>query len=99
VCYWKCSHCPSAAVNPGTALLGVFNCEYAASEWGRRVARDVCAELHGIFGPRLLGFEGADALAEYVLQVASGTGRNKNSMLQDVEAGRPTEVDYLNGYV
>ena len=32
-------------------------------------------------------------------QVASGTGKNKNSMLQDVQAGRPTEISYLNGYV
>jgi 2-dehydropantoate 2-reductase len=27
------------------------------------------------------------------------TGKNKNSMLQDVLSSRPTEVDYLNGYV
>ncbi|KAG1678319.1 hypothetical protein FOA52_013940 [Chlamydomonas sp. UWO 241] len=89
----------NCAVNAGTALLGVFNCEYTQSAWGRRLVHDVCVELFGIFGPQLLGFERADELAEYVLQVASGTGRNKNSMLQDVEAGRPTEVDYLNGYV
>ena len=34
-----------------------------------------------------------------MMQVASGTGKNKNSMLQDVLSSRPTEVDFLNGYI
>jgi ketopantoate reductase len=38
-------------------------------------------------------------LEDYVLGVMSATRDNVSSMLQDVEAGRTTEVRYLNGYV
>ncbi|EFJ44826.1 hypothetical protein VOLCADRAFT_121250 [Volvox carteri f. nagariensis] len=39
------------------------------------------------------------ALYDWVLGVATATAGNRSSMLQDVTAGRPTEVDYLSGWV
>ncbi len=41
----------------------------------------------------------AEALYNWVAGVAAATARNKSSMLQDVLACRPTEVDYLVGHV
>ncbi|GIL72600.1 hypothetical protein Vretifemale_2942 [Volvox reticuliferus] len=39
------------------------------------------------------------ALYDWVLAVAVATAKNRSSMLQDIVAGRPTELDYLSGWV
>lgn len=36
---------------------------------------------------------------DYVHQVASSTAHNRSSMLRDVEQRRPTEIDFINGYI
>jgi 2-dehydropantoate 2-reductase len=53
---------------------------------GEAVARAMSIELHG--DPRHMVHKGADA-----------PGKHRASMLQDVLAGRPTEVDFMNGAI
>jgi 2-dehydropantoate 2-reductase len=58
-----------------------------AAEEARRVA-----ELEGVvFAP--------EEIAEAVDRVTGKTAKNYSSMLQDVLAGRPTEVEFVNGFV
>jgi 2-dehydropantoate 2-reductase len=35
----------------------------------------------------------------YVQQVATATAQNRSSMLRDVERGRRTEIDFINGHI
>jgi 2-dehydropantoate 2-reductase len=58
----------------------------ALIEEGKCVARALGIELHG------------DPW-ELVMKGASAPGKHKSSMLQDVEAGRVTEVDFMNGAI
>ncbi len=58
----------------------------ALIEEGKRVARALGIELHG-------------EPWELVMKGANAPGKHKASMLQDVEAGRQTEVDFLNGAI
>lgn len=87
----------NASTNPVGALTGLhhgaatfyeptgelFN---ALIEEGIAVARAQGIELHG--DPR-----------ELVLQGAKAPGKHKASMLQDILAGRQTEVDFMNGAI
>lgn len=48
---------------------------------------------------RALGIELYGDPWDLVAKGASAPGKHKSSMLQDVEAGRPTEVDFMNGAI
>ena len=43
--------------------------------------------------------EDPESVFHRVVEVAIQTGENRNSMLQDLKAGRKTEIDFLNGAV
>jgi 2-dehydropantoate 2-reductase len=58
----------------------------ALIEEGKRVARALGIELHG-------------EPWELVVKGANAPGQHKASMLQDIEAGRQTEVDFMNGAI
>ncbi|KAJ2837673.1 2-dehydropantoate 2-reductase (Ketopantoate reductase) (KPA reductase) (KPR), partial [Coemansia erecta] len=61
-----------------------------------------CAEISAIYArahPHLHSELTARAIEDYVTHIAHTTARNRSSMLQDVAAGRQTEVEWINGYL
>ena len=97
----------NAVINPLTALLDCLNSELLNSFYVTRVMRLLLAEVSLVFRslPELqnvlnvnMRFDSA-RLESMVVRVAKLTGQNRSSMLQDLKAGRETEIDYINGYV
>ena len=94
----------NAAINPLTALREKPNGFLLSCAQARRQISQVCKEVASI-ADALRQCRGEDArltcahLEEFVVQTAKETAENRSSMLQDIEAGRLTEIDYLNGWV
>jgi 2-dehydropantoate 2-reductase len=88
----------NAAINPVAALAGVTNGEVAARPTLRALAGAIADEGEAVARARGVALPYADAL-EATLETARGTAENRCSMLQDLEAGRPTEIDYLSGAI
>jgi 2-dehydropantoate 2-reductase len=88
----------NAAINPIAALTGRPNGDLIEVPWLRRLSAAVAREVHAVALARGIDLAGDDpvALVEWACTV---TATNHCSMLQDFEAGRPTEIDQLNGAV
>ena len=88
----------NAAVNPLTALIRRTNAELVADAPASLVADCLAREVARVAtasGVRI----GEDEAVKQLRAMAALTGANRSSMLQDVEAGRPTEIDAISGAV
>jgi len=88
----------NCCLNPVSALLQCRNGGLLSPALRETVFPPVIAECRAVLGTDLLPSD-APGLLKAVCSVAEATAMNKNSMLCDVLARAPTEVDYLNGYV
>jgi 2-dehydropantoate 2-reductase len=87
----------NCAINPLSALHRCNNGELASSQLAPRVAA-LCEEIMRVSAAA--GFAGVTAdLPGQVAAVIHATAANRSSMLQDVLAGRPTEIDYITGHL
>lgn len=86
----------NAAMNPTTALFGLRNPELLDHPAGRPIADELARETARVATAAgvPIDAEGAPAMWHSV-----ATFVNRSSMLQDVEAARPTEIDAINGAV
>lgn len=88
----------NAAVNPTSALLGVVNAALLADPVASRIADRLAREVARVATACGVALAEDDAVGWW-REMAQLTGPNKSSMLQDVEAGRATEVDAICGAV
>jgi len=88
----------NAAINPLTAIEHVRNGELAERPELRRTMLALAREAAAV--ARAEGVALSDEAAEAAaLDAAQNTAGNVSSMRQDVEAGRPTEIDFLSGAI
>lgn len=94
-------------INPLTVMFDCRNQELLDNDNFRRVLRLLLAEISLVIRslPELQGLPNVvmrfspDRLEQMVFNLSRKTGENISSMLQDVRAGKKTEIDYLNGYI
>lgn len=87
----------NAAINPVTALTGTEN-GAILEEPAWSIAREAACETAAV--ARKAGIDLADETAIDTLErVARTTAANTSSMARDLERGRRTEIDAINGYV
>ncbi len=88
----------NAGINPFTALLDCRNGEILSQPFYRDHIDPLCREITALMGQ--LGLEqDAGQLREQIEAVAIRTANNTSSMRADVRAGRPTEIDFINGWI
>lgn len=91
----------NAAINALTALFRVPNGALDRVPELRQLVFAIvteCVQVANARGISLPDAVRADPTA-YVLAIARATAANRSSMLQDLERGRATEIDYINGAV
>jgi len=89
----------NAGINAFTALLDCPNGAIVDAPLYRQTIDGLCTEiaalLHADTGERTA----PQALRERIEAVAKSTANNTSSMRADVNAGRKTEIDFINGYL
>jgi 2-dehydropantoate 2-reductase len=88
----------NAAINPLGALLQLHNGELLQHGNAQRIMQAIVEEGVAVARSQGLVFKAADVLAR-VKEVAVQTAANRSSMFVDIAAGRPTEIDYINGAI
>ncbi len=87
----------NAGINPLTAILGIPNGKLVESKETRQLMRDLVVEAAKIASTEGYRFE--YSLVEKSEQICSDSATNISSMLQDVRAGRRTEIDAICGEI
>ncbi|WP_221800240.1 ketopantoate reductase family protein [Oceanobacter mangrovi] len=86
----------NCVINPLTALYSCLNGELVTHPAYLQQLLRLSEEVLQL--GQQLNWDLPTELPELIQQVATATGANRSSTLQDVLAGRPTELDYILGY-
>ncbi len=85
----------NAAINPVTADHGVVNGRLREDPW-RGQALALLEEARQVAAADGIPFSAAELEAD-LWRVVRGTAENRSSMLQDLDRGRPTEIEHISG--
>lgn len=88
----------NAGINAVTALTGVPNGVMATDPDARALLEAAVREGAALAGAEGVALETDDPVG-HALAVARGTAANRSSMLQDMDAGRLTEIEAINGAI
>ncbi|HUZ79181.1 MAG TPA: 2-dehydropantoate 2-reductase [Thermoplasmata archaeon] len=87
----------NAAINPVTAEYGILNGQLLQDPW-RSEATTLL--LEALSAARLAGYDfSLEELERDLWETVRATAGNRSSMLQDIDRGRPTEIDSISGYL
>lgn len=85
-------------INPVTALLGTTISTLESDPYARDLARALVDEAVIVAKAEGLAFD-ADKVFAALMETCRKVGSGKASMCQDIERGRRTEIDFINGAV
>jgi 2-dehydropantoate 2-reductase len=88
----------NAAINPLSALWRVTNWALLQANDRRWLLSQLAQEAANVALAKNIDLPFTDPVA-HVESVCRTTAANRSSMLQDVERGRPTEIDSINGII
>jgi 2-dehydropantoate 2-reductase len=88
----------NAIINPLTSLANQSNGMVLENEQLSSEAEQLLNELKPLL-PHLFNEFDYFTIKQQVEQVALQTSQNISSMLQDIRSGKPTEIDFINGYL
>ncbi|MGI6434476.1 MAG: ketopantoate reductase family protein [Syntrophomonadaceae bacterium] len=92
----------NSALNPLGAILEVPYGKLAQIEWSRQLMDQIIEEIFAVLktlGQSTPWADAADYRASFYGQMLPSTADHRASMLQDIQRGRKTEIDALNGAV
>ncbi len=87
----------NAVINPLTAILRCYNGELVSNPLYLPQLQALAAEVNNLY--QQLHWPLSQNLNDRVQQVALATASNRSSTLQDIMAGRTTELPYICGYL
>ena len=88
----------NAAINPLTALTQLRNGEIIEHAELLDVQSKIVEEACAVAKAQGITVHYPDAVAK-IKEVCEATASNKSSMLQDIQSGKKTEIDYINGAI
>jgi 2-dehydropantoate 2-reductase len=88
----------NAAINPVTAVRGVPNGRLLEEESPRTEALELLGEALAVARAAGFGFTSEEITRDFE-RIVRATAQNRSSMLQDIDHGRPTEIDAISGAI